>query len=719
MKKTGKQIKKQASELPDEDPKMVQDEKLMTRVLKKASEAYGKYDSQREEFEDIWEVNDYMIKCAANRDLNQTEMTKGFNPTWEKTDQHVANTGSTTVFQHWQQMAAQLIAVAFSRDTPFKYTPVYNPSVFNSEEDAKDVCNQWNTLAKWTMKHDGMIVKFIEFAHDIHRLGNVPVFFYQRRKKSNVRVRTGNPESYKYEKKRLWTENWPSFKTVDPEMLYADVLIKNIQSQDCVLLPSLVGYSEILDRVESGEYDADQVAKLTKTHLWDGTSQLEGLRKRIENNDMTYKSGDTDLFLAWDVFVRCPIKKGSWDEEGFSSSIYWLTAIGNDIGTALPVAFDPNPDPDGEIPIYMIHEMPLDNDLLYHFSKLQTVRSNYSVECTIKNQMIDNNSEVNHPPLVEIEGQVRGTDRRFRPNQVFKVDGPQSLAQMKVTDLSQHNMSLLQFVKTDSQEALHQMGNVAGEAYGGRTSATEASNAYKNAIQPHLVGTKYILWQFFNLYARKHQSYWENFAMEGQVCSITDEDTQELVNPSELYGMMDVVVDVVDEFIDDAVMEQRVYAIMNTLGTNPEAAKRIDWDEILREYFRRAKLPPSAVKGAGENVDARRVAMSESVDMIENGKVDHPEPGEDHATHMKAHRAERLKWQGIEEQSGRAGRIALLDQHIAETEALMDGETQLPSPGAPGMAGEQTPGAPAPAMGGNETVGMEAGNGMAALAGAQ
>ena len=49
-------------------------------TAEKAQEAaqafYEKFATQRKEWEDIWELADYFVKCAQNRTLNKEEMSR-------------------------------------------------------------------------------------------------------------------------------------------------------------------------------------------------------------------------------------------------------------------------------------------------------------------------------------------------------------------------------------------------------------------------------------------------------------------------------------------------------------------------------------------------------------------------------------------------------------------------------------------------------------------
>lgn len=685
-------------------------EDVTVEAQKAAQSYYEKFSTQRKEWETVWQVCDYMIKVAQNRTLNSTEKTLGVNPSWDGGEQ--ANTGSTIFFQQWRQLSSQLASVALSRDLPFKYTPVTNEAVFMSEEDADAQAAQWNTLARWTLKTDGFPLKMIEFAHQLRKYGNVPVLFYQKQKfekriimepqSTFVPLPDGTVKEVEGEAKEteqeVLVENYPSWKILTPDSVFADVFIGNLQRQNCVLVPSLMSRADMLGEVASGNWNAKQFELVTPQYRWDGTTNVNLRKQKVENQNMTSPQTDaTELYLVWDIFQVCPIDGKKWDEKSGVQGLYWMTVVGNDIAKGINVRFQENEDPDNEIPIFMIHSIPDDDDILYHMCEGQAIRSNYSVECTIKNQMIDNNSAINHPPLKEIEGEVRGTDRSFGPNTVFQMDRETSLTEFEIKPLTQDNIALLNAIREDTKSALSTTSNMLGEAYGGRTSALEAGNAYRNSIQPHMISIRYILEQFIRVYARKMHSYWTKFSMPGQVMAISDEQQLYSIYPAGMYGEFDIEIDILDEYEEDVVQSQRIFDAMQLIASQPELSKVFDMTELAKMWFDKLKLKKAKVIRRPLDYDASETARRENRAMMQGGVPSTVKEGENLTVHLATHEGERLRYRDLEDQYPN---VQLLDQHIEETKlALRNGPKQTGTPPAP--SGNQGAGE----MGGNQIAG--------------
>lgn len=684
--------------MADERPDLAQDavlpqaaisnDELIRKFSKEANSQYERFRSQRTLHEIMWKVSDYMYKAAQNRSITEYEKIKGANLSdfTNSPSTEIAQSGSTLFHRQVRQLASQGAAIQFSRDVPFKYQPIINEDNPETFEKGDEMANQLNVLAKWTMKHDKFQRKSIEFWHQIFKLGNVPIMARQVVKYGKRMVRkpvvqmvqdpyTGEVTSQITAFEETWqpykTENYPSIEVIPTECLYADMYIGSIQGQNTLVYPSLHNYSELLDGAKAGFYDMTAVESLAGDEKW-GKYRWDGVTgeplTRFKLNNMEAIAGDsyTGQFLTWDVFMRAPIDQTGWNPKA-EPKIWWATFVGNSISNGLCVRFEENQDPDGEFPIEMIHCLPDDPDLLYHVSPSQIVRSNYSVECTLKNQAIDNCTLVNRPPLKMIEGAVRGKDMEFTPGKVFSMDSQDSLTEFPVRDTTQITVNFLNYIREDTMSALATDKPFMGESFGARTSATEASNSYKNSVQPHMISIRYILEQYLGFYAKKMKSFWQAFSDPTQVVRITGEQQFPVIHPANIYGEFDVEVDIIDEYEDDIVQQQQVNEAIRMVGQNPQFMSVIDPSELMRAWFRRNKFDYGKIVTGRIDKDAEWMARNENVSMLA-GQYVRPMAGQNHNVHIGEHKGERLRYQGMEEQYPSA---TLLDQHIAETEFLI------------------------------------------------
>lgn len=703
----------------------VHNEDLMKEVAKDADSIFNLYKSQRSDHEEVWEVADYMARAAQNRTITESEKNEGANL---PDDTALANTGSTLFFRQYRQLAAAGISVQTARPRPFKYSPIINENVFTSAEEGNEQANQMNVLAKWTMKMDHFDEKSTEFWHQLTKYGNVPIMMYQEQEWGERMYKkpvyreidrgdgTQEPvlDHYEEERGEYLVKNYPAIKSLPIDSVYADFYGGDLPKQDCVVVVS-INNKEYFKRLARADLlDEEMVNKLGEKYKWDGSTEKELLKSKIENENITQPSTATDLFLTFDVFRRLPLddENLNWDDPEVEEKIYWMTFVGNSITEGLPLRFEENPDPDDEIPIKMVHHLPDDAEKIYHIAMAQIVRSNYSVECTLKNQAIDNASLICRPPLKAVEGEVRATlgggkDFSYKPGQMFLCESNVTqIEEMPVKETVQTSLSLLEYIKNDDMTALNTDKPFMGESYGARTSATEAQNAYQSALRPQLAMVKYVLNQYLGFYAKKMKSYWGKYKAPGQVVAITDETDYPIVRPEEIHGEFDIQIDVADEFENDLVQEQQLNDTIRLIGEVPDIAKNIDIPGLMIEYLRRRKLPISLVRPP-EEADSAEIARQESITMLEQGQVVQIREGENLYVHLREHQGKRLEYKGLEDSHPE---VQILDRHIEETKAAI--ANKFGSQGG----GAGTGGTPSAATG-NKTPGQAGGNAMAAAMG--
>lgn len=686
---------------------LAESKELADSFLKEADTYYTRYESDRKvDMEDVWKIADYMYKCGKNRTLAAEEIDVGANT---PDDNERAQTGSTLFYRQVNQLASQGVSVMMSRDVPLKYVPISTEDVSGSSEDSRMIANQLNTLIKWTIKKDRFNLKAINFWHQIYKYGNIPVSIQMIRKletrtvRDNIYASIPNPDGssgvpvltgHNYREEEFVTENYPSISLIPIENLYADMNIGNIQDQNCVIVESLKNKSQIFSEIRTGNY-RDLTKELTDKFLWDGVAGSQVRKDRKDNlNQTTTDETMSGQYLIRDIFMRCPINGSSWDAEGSEPLLYFGTVIGNDMKSGLLAGLERNKDPNDRIPIEMIHCLPDDDNNLYHISPAEIVRSNYSVECTIKNQMIDNGTLVLSPPLVVLEGGHDVTDFTFKRNAVWQVRQPNAITSLEVRDITQSMPQFLEYIKADNNQALGTDKPFMGESFGARTSALESSNIYRNSIQPHLIRVRFILDQLLGFCGMNWKDYWQNFSVPGQVVAITDQEEQTTIYPERLHGEFDIEVDIVDEFEDDVVTQNRINEAMKLIAMSPEFAKRCNITELLRQWFVKNKFDASRLVNEPQDADAVSVANNENLMMMSNGVPAMVKPGENMQVHLSIHEGEKLRYRGIE---SHYPNYQLLEQHIEETkmaiQQAIQGVQNQPTGNQSQGAGE---------MGGNE-----------------
>ena len=673
---------------------LAENEELSRQFLQVVDTEFSRIKSLREQFEDTWEAADYMYKAAQNRALNQAEKSRGVNDP----DDTRANLGSTLFFRQVTQIASEGVAVELSREAPFKFNPIITPDVEHSHDKARSEAEQLNVLAKYTMKHDKYRQKAPDFWTMAGKYGNVPIMVqWDLRTKMikraqptyNVEVGEDGEEAVtqtgtQVTEQEIVVRALPTIRILNLSSIFADPYIGNLQDQSCVVIQSVVHKADIYNEVRNGIYSEEVYEELTAQDKWDGQAGMTFKQKQIENRDLSWEANEgVDQYLKWDIYFRAPIDGDNWDETAVPVW-YYAVVIGNEIGQGKLMTIMRNPDPDDEVPIEMVHLYPDDADTLYHVAPADIIRSNYSAECTLKNLAIDNMALVNRPPLMALEGAHFIKDFTFKSGATWSVQQMDAVQQMAVRDNTQQTVGLLEYLKQETQQALATDKNRLGENFGSRTTATEANNIMSLSSQPSLTWISYVLNQKLGFYARKLMSLWRTFGTPSVIHAITDMALIPNVEPTEMAGEFDVQIDVMDEYKDDMVSQQVILGFVRMIAQAPQLLQSeyhtVDLAELMKDIFFKAGMNGDKYVKTPQGGDSWRMAEMENIAMMENGQAAQIHPDDNDSVHMRAHKAYKLKYSGIEDITPN---MPLLDTHIAEHEAAMMQGT------SPSLSGQQ------------------------------
>jgi len=661
------------------------DEDITNYTIQCIHEYYARYEGQREEWDrdtdGIWNLQDAMWRCGLNDAAVQSEKHNGANEPdeWER-----AKVGSTLLYRQVTQKAANGYAVQTSRDMPFKYDAI-SDSEFDLAEHAEGRARKLNLLAKWSMKADGFKVKSIDFWTHLYKRGNVPVMVEWMQELGKKKVSKpifdddNNIVDTEIEEIDSAIVNRPTFKVLAIESLFADTAIGNIQDQECVIVTSVVGMTNIVDSIRNGVYRENLLDDLNKSHQWDGYSggnDSEDDKRQNRGLDLDVSNAGTGQYLKWEAFVNLPVDEGegTWDLLKNVPRRYRVTMIGNSPTTSVVARIERNQEPDDTIPIELIHANPDDDDYLYHISDYEVVRSNIAVETTILRQMIDNNTLVNKPPIKELDGAVRGNDRSFGPNARWKMDDLNAIDTFDIRPLAQENMTVIEYVKEDSNTANSIDKNMIGDSFGARTTASEATTISSNSRRPNIVKIEYALEQLFQFYAKRLKVNWEAYGRHDQIIQITDENENKVfIKPQNLGGEYDIVIDVVDDMKDEEVKAQRLINGAQTFANIPQLAQQMDWSMLAEQLADNLFGTTKFVTGDAEG-DVIANAERNILQMLNQGvPLSGMTPNMNLKKHLEIYKQERKRWTGNEEQNPN---VALLDGAIEQLEEAVKNQTQ-------------------------------------------
>lgn len=704
-----------------------ENEEAVSKAQSEVNRYFANYESQREDIDVLSKISDYMYACAQNRTLESAE--KGYGMNMDKDTR--ANVGSTLFHRIVNQNASQLEAVLLSKPDLWRYE-TFSSEGRDETRDGEDRAEMLKLLARYTIKTDKFLEKLPRFTRMLFKRSNIFMRVSQNRQEREVKWMEpqfeiendaeGNPQARVVgQTERTETKivkNHPSFDFPSASSIYLDAYIGDMQQQSCVMIQSLKTRAELNDGVAAGWYSEKQYEELTDKFAWDGEAGTDELEdKEDQRNIEPTIERQSNLFLVWDVYLTAPLTdNGEWDEEEGTDTQYkryWLTFVGNDIGSSLCLRFERNPEPDDEIPLQDIHLYADDGDRMYHTTSAELLRSSYSADCTLLNLALDNMALANDPPKTVIDGLHNIKDWEYKKGQTWHVDTHDAVKIFPVPALSQETNAMREYVRQGAMMAMNVDKGFVGQSQGARTSASEATFINRNSMQPHLSQIRYILMQTLPWMARKMQSYWMHYGEPNQVLQITDENKKYRLNPAEIEGEFDVKVEIIDEYESDLLKQQALQNVMNIVGSNEFFQQgenvAVDGPALLREWLLSQKIDPSRILTTPYHGDSVRIARNNIEAMLYTGTYTPVDPNANFKVHMQEAKKEMAKWRGIEQESIAEGvRVDLLQQYIAELEQAMasggPNRGVAPMPQAQGqeqqMQGNQAGNALAEAMGG-------------------
>ena len=628
------------------------------------------------------EYYDYMFRCGRN--ATQKELNK---PVATGSDPR-SDVGASMFFRQVMQSAAKTYSLQHGRDAFFKYTPISTAGVPYSDEDGRLQAEQMNTLSRWNLKQicfDERTLMPLNIT--VAKLGLAIIVANWKRERRQLKFTLSG------------TIDETSGEAGDPTPMEVDTLVKNqmefvlknvsacrfdptitgIQNQECFSMTDVISFGDIVNMVKLGYWSEQQFALLTQNQGWDGRSGNLLIDTERENAGGTAKSNtDTGKYLQWRVWVNLPIEESKMDSKTIIPVRYVCDFIGNTISDAVCMRIERNDDPDDEIPAEVIYDYPDTEGNFFHISKGHVLKSNYAVETTVTNQMMDNISLVNNPPTIERKSAMVSRPKKWGRGARFVVRNSvnDDFKEFLIRDPTQTGLMILEHIKSDSQMAIHTDPAQMGEGLGARATATEASGVMKLSAAPSVMNAQYITKQLFGWMGPKMASYWKAYSLSEQVIRITDSDSPiQDIKPTHIYAQFDVEVDVVDEVVSDIMEENKLSQDLQLFVTHPNLAAMVDVKGLLEEYFIR-RYKKSYVSGEVD-FDARSMAQHENDMMMREGKPATVVPTQNHRIHLEIHRAEKIRYMGVQDEYPQ---VQLIDSHIASHEQAMDSASSAAPP---------------------------------------
>lgn len=309
--------------------------------------------------------------------------------------------------------------------------------------------------------------------------------------------------------------------------------------------------------------------------------------------------------------------------EFFSNSIQ----SGNMIGLRLQEAYWPL----DMLPLYGSSHMPDLDSGVYSLSIGEVLYNHYAEICTALNQWIDNKNLMNNPPgWVQIGSPASRETAPNKPGNFVKVTGPNEIGWRQVYDGTSSTVQMLQFLKEGAQTTSKAVDAVLGKAMGGRTSATEAQNAFQAAMSGVTTDINLFNFDIMGGYADRVWLYTGLWMPEDILQAVTGMYGAPLTS-MDFLARVETKWDVGSTFIESIVKQGHLRYALEAAMRSPVLNQAILW----KEYFRELKLP-ELTKAIDDNGLTKQIQIaSEQAIQTYLGQQVMVKPDQDHQTAIK------------------------------------------------------------------------------------
>ncbi len=254
--------------------------------------------------------------------------------------------------------------------------------------------------------------------------------------------------------------------------------------------------------------------------------------------------------------------------------------------------------PRKRLPIYGCSHIPDLDSGLYTPSIAEILESHYDELVRAKTQFLLNKDWVNNPPLEVMTGSPAANAKNLnKPGAQYEVSGQNEVTRREPYDATATTLEFLKLIRDEAQTSGKAVDAILGKAMGGRTTATEASNAFQASMSGVTSDVDEFCSAHFGNYATR---FWENFGkfvpkvIRDRICGNSDAPP---FDDQDLLLNLGVKTDVGSTFIESIVKQQHLQQAIQSSSLSPF----LDQGMLWKAYFRVLKLPEAldAVKDNG------------------------------------------------------------------------------------------------------------------------
>lgn len=609
-----------------------------------------KTQSAREKFEDDMDIADELTRASLT--ASQLKADTGAEHDATKTD-----LPSATYYRFIRTLTAweNSVMVGSGQTLPVVCDPMYGlPDT--SEDLARQLSDYRNIELEYTFEQARLRGKICDWNFYANKYGNILIeaFWNHKREKRMIRQRKTSVgalvKQFLTRKRELeWVEknvtvcDWPDFEMHDIRRSWFDAEIDDMQQQSCIITCKPMQLSDIYAMQAQGAWS--NLEKLTTEHQSDMDESDDVLDDRKTNaGESGTGTKVTKLFDVYTVWIRVPVdtEKGKWDTAKNIQQWFRCVFIGDLSGkTALCALLEPNPYANKKNP-FLLYNIRRDDKGAFHMGHVDVSKANIQLEMTLWNMCGDNVRNRNRKPWIIERGSINLRDKVFTAagNRVWpKKPGAADPKEVEIQDTLAATLPMIKENEAKIQDIFGVNNSFLAEAYGGRTSATEAQFTTEQAVKVATEDLSYRAEILFPYMVEWILCMMDQFSDPATVLVLAREPKPVELKPSNVWGPINIRVTAIKQFQDSILrrkeenqfinqifpLMQKVMSPKGQVNFFTQVAKNRGFENV-DEWFEQEP-----------EFDAKHVARSENQQIMFEGVYDLPKPEENHVAHLAEH----------------------------------------------------------------------------------
>lgn len=296
-------------------------------------------------------------------------------------------------------------------------------------------------------------------------------------------------------------------------------------------------------------------------------------------------------------------------------------------GNITPLRIQENYYPRKRLPLYGCSAIPDLDSGLYTPAIGQILSSHYDELVRARTQFLINKDWINNPPTETMSGSPAAVvPNKNAAGAQYEVTGPNDVIRRQPLDATSTTVAFIQQVREQAQTSGKAVDAILGKAMGGRTTATEASNAFQASMSGVTADVDTFCFAHYGGYAKRVWEYTGKFIPTNIRDLITGMADAPPLTEQELMLDIGLKTDVGSTFIESIVKQQHFQEAIRASTQSPF----LDQQALWKAYFNELKLPEAlaAIRDDGFEFQVS-LATTQAIDTY-MGKPIAIDPSQDH-----------------------------------------------------------------------------------------